>query len=136
MFKALGCLALTMTACAALLTWIAPPDPLQKALSDQNYARILAIQAVRIEPAATPATWRAIEIVPPSPVDPRRPTALTATVGGENHFIVSAKGVVQSRIAWRRQLRCTDRPVEIVAHSSLMANPNVLQVTSLMGHSV
>ena len=63
MFKMLSCLVMAMTVCAALLSWMAPRDPTTAVLTDPEFSRVQAREALGIDERAAPIPWEQIEIV-------------------------------------------------------------------------
>jgi len=101
MFKTLGWLAGAMTACAALLAWMEPPDPTVAALADPEFIRQQVFQAVRTNGGVASGCWGEVEIAAWG--RSTGPVSLAATRGGGHHFLVSEYGLVQAGPAWRRQ---------------------------------
>jgi len=109
----LASLIFAMTVCAALLTWMAPPDLTAVTLNDPEFPRVQARDAVALGGDVPALDWDEIELI--SPFDaPRGPaTSLVATRSHDFHFLVSPGGVVRSASAWRRQVR-SDRPTAAI----------------------
>ncbi len=116
MFRALACLVFAMTACGALLTWMAPPDPATVTLEDPAYPLRQAEQAVSLNDDVAVLDWREIELVVPPDAPTPGATVLFAPGAPDCHFVVSQAGVIHAARAWKRQvsLRGSSAPVVVV----------------------
>lgn len=101
MFKTLGWLAWAMTACAALLAWMEPPNPTVAALTDPDFIRQQVSQAVHTEGGVATECWGQVEIAAFG--QSSGAVSLAATRGDGHHFLVSEYGLVQAAPSWTRQ---------------------------------
>jgi len=119
MFKTLGVLAGTMTACAMFLAWIAPPDADVTILTRPEPVRDGAAAAVDTLEDATLAPWRSVDITSASGSPMPGVAALSATRSGSFHFRVSRYGHVHAESPWRRQVRLGPRHRVVIGLSGI-----------------
>ncbi len=105
MFKTLAGLVTAMITCAALLSWMEPPDPTLTTLTDPLAARRKARQAVKLADGVSMVSWESIELVPATAIRAGREIGLKATRSAGHHFLVSEHGAIHVGRAWRQQLR-------------------------------
>ena len=108
MFKTLISLALTMSVCAALLSWMEPQDPTTATLTDAGFSRDQARRAIAMENNSGLFALDGVEIVvTPDLNSSRAPTVLAAAPRNPFHFVVSKHGLVLAGSSWHELSRKT-----------------------------
>ncbi len=133
MFRALASLIFAMTACAALLTWMAPADPASVALNDPEFPRVQAHEAVALDREVKAMDWDEIELVLPFSAPQGDATSLVATRSRGFHFLVSPGGAVRSASAWKRQIRGDRSTAAILVAVSPAAGAEGMPVSQWIG---
>ena len=100
MFRTLGLLAISMTACALLLSWLERSRPATPIQSKVDQLALEARQALLHAPPDALRNRRHIEILLNAVTGSAVP--LTGTRDTRHHFLVPENGVVGNGNAWRR----------------------------------
>ncbi|MEE9295343.1 MAG: hypothetical protein V3W34_10340 [Phycisphaerae bacterium] len=134
MFKTLVSLVLAMSACAAFLSWMEPPDPTTAALTDVEFSRQQARTALAMTDGTRPLAWEGVNIVamPESQLGLGR-AGLAATRGYQYHFIISRQGLVHAGRYWREQSNPEGVNMTIVVALGGLQGGNSLTVAQWLG---